>query len=237
MPPPPPIILISANAEWRAVKPHFPHAPIQHSPYGEFFQANLPSPSDALCSEVIFLHGGWGKISAAATAQFAIDRWQPDLLINLGTCGGFSGRVERGTIILAEKTIVYDIIEQMSDAQTAIDDYTTHIDLSWLPERLPHPVLRTVLVSADRDLLVEDLPNLITRYHAVAGDWESGAIAYVAVHNQVRLLILRGVTDLVGSHGGDAYGNWDFYQQATNEIMGELLQALPDWLATARSKT
>lgn len=233
--PHPPIILISANAEWRAVKPHFPHAQIQHSPYGEFFQANLPVPGDAPCSEVIFLHGGWGKISAAASAQYAIDRWQPHLLVNLGTCGGFSGRVERGAIVLVEKTIVYDIIEQMSDAQQAIADYATQLDLSWLPQTLPHPVLRTTLVSADRDLLVQDIPDLITRYDAVAGDWESGAIAYVAAHNQVRLLILRGVTDLVGSHGGDAYGNWEFYQQATNEIMSQLLLALPDWLAVTGS--
>ncbi|RPI83169.1 MAG: hypothetical protein EHM41_16570 [Chloroflexi bacterium] len=45
-----------------------------------------------------------GKISAAASTQYIIDRWNPDLLINLGTCGGFEGCIERGAVVLVEKT-------------------------------------------------------------------------------------------------------------------------------------
>ncbi len=79
-----------------------------------------------------YFHGGWGKISAAATTQYVIDHFQPDLLVNLGTCGGFEGRIARGTIILVTKTIVYDIIEQMSEPEEAIAHYSTELDLSWL---------------------------------------------------------------------------------------------------------
>ena len=39
----------------------------------------------------------------------------------------------------------------------------------------------------------------------MALDWESGAIAWVAARNQTRCLILRGVTDLVGEAGDEAY--------------------------------
>ena len=184
-------------------------------------------------SFLIFMHGGWGKIAASASAQYAIDRWQPELLVNLGTCGGFEGHIERGTIILAEKTIVYDIIEQMGDFDAHIAHYTTEIDLSWLDEPYPQEALRTLLVSGDRDLLVEDLPELHKRYGAVAGDWESGAIAFVAARNRVRTLILRGVTDLVGSAGGEAYGNIGLYEEATHTILEQLIDKLPEWLLRA----
>jgi adenosylhomocysteine nucleosidase len=106
-----------------------------------------------MAEPLIFVHGGWGKISAAATAQYAIDCWRPALLINLGTCGGFAGAIEKDTVVLVERTLVYDIIEQMGDSQEAIDFYSTAIDLSWLKEPYPQPVLRTRLVSADRDIV------------------------------------------------------------------------------------
>ena len=177
-----------------------------------------------------FFHGGWGKVSAAATTQYAIDHFRPDLLINLGTCGGFEGVIETGQVILAARTIIYDIQEQMTDPDEAITHYSTELDLSWLPRVVPSPVLRGLLVSADRDLLKEDIPMLISKYDAVAADWESGAIAWVAKRNQTKCLILRGVTDLVGPEGGEAYGDFELYQRRTKEMMRTLIGQLPRWL-------
>ena len=39
----------------------------------------------------------------------------PGCSFNLGTCGGFEGEIERGTLLLVERTLVYDIFEQMGD--------------------------------------------------------------------------------------------------------------------------
>jgi adenosylhomocysteine nucleosidase len=69
------------------------------------------------------------------------------------------------------------------------------------------------------------------RFGAVAGDWESGAIAFVAARNHIRLLILRGVSDLVGPAGSEAYGNLQYFAQATAGIFRQLLAALPQWIA------
>jgi adenosylhomocysteine nucleosidase len=220
------VILISANAEWRATRPLFPNAEIQRSPFGEWFTACLsPFPYP-----LIFFHGGWGKIAAAASTQYVIDRFRPRLIVNLGTCGGFEGAVAAGEIILVERAIVYDIIEQMGDFDEHIAHYTTHLDLSWLPEPYPQPVRRTLLVSGDRDLLVEDIPNLKARYGAVAGDWESGAIAWAAARNGVCCLILRGVTDLVGAGGDETYGNLNLFAERAAAMMRRLVAALPLWL-------
>ena len=222
------VVLISANAEWRVVNDLFPNLEKQLTPFGE--SANLTLNVKRLT----LIHGGWGKISAAATAQFAIDHFHPDLLINLGTCGGFAGRVETGTTILAERTLVYDIIEQMGDSDEAIQHYAVDIDLSWLKVDddwlANHGARRELLVSADRDIVVEDIPMLIQKYGAVAADWESGAIAWVAKKNATRLLILRGVTDLVGGDGGEAYGNIGLFHERTKTVMKNLFDQLPEWL-------
>jgi adenosylhomocysteine nucleosidase len=223
------VVIISANAEWRVVKEIHPDLDLRRSPFGEYADLELGS------QPVTLFHGGWGKISAAATAQYAIDHFQPDLLVNLGTCGGFAGRIETGAVILVERTLVYDIIEQMGDGAEAIAHYTTEIDLSWLDRRpqntaRPSPAVHGLLVSADRDIVVEDIPMLIEKYDAVAADWESGAIAWVAKQNGTRLLILRAVSDLVGGDGGEAYGNLELFHQRTKTAMKDLFEQLPGWL-------
>jgi adenosylhomocysteine nucleosidase len=226
----PVVVLISADIEWDAVRALFPDAEMQVSPYGEWFSMRSIMPGDSSLIPLIYFHGGWGKISAAGSTQYVIDCWRPALLINLGTCGGFEGEIERGTIILVERTIVYDIVEQMGDFDEHIAHYTTHLDLSWLKEPFPMEVRRSLLVSGDKDLLVEEIPLLKARYHAIAGDWESGAIAFVAARNQTRCLILRGVTDLVGTSGGEAYGNIQLFKETTGLIMQRLVEALSGWV-------
>jgi len=237
------IVLISADGEWRAVKEILTPNEIHTSPLGEWFETTFNSSTSLRVNlqPLTFYHGGWGKISAAATAQYVIDRWSPDLLVNLGTCGGFEGRVARGTVILVEKTIVYDILEQMTDPDQAILHYAIKIDLSWLGKYVQSSVIsnqfslvRGPLVSADRDIVASDIPMLVEKYDAIAADWESGAIAWVAKQNGVRCLILRGVTDLVSAKGGEAYGNIELFHEWTLKILKTLLESMPDWLAAMK---
>ncbi len=225
------VVLISADAEWRAAKKLYPDLEIQPSPLGEF------APWTLAGERLTLFHGGWGKISAAASAQYAIDRFQPRLLVNLGTCGGFAGRIQVGTILLVERTVVYDVIEQMGDAEEALRHYAAEIDLSWLPNKDVDGVLRSLLVSADRDVLPQDIPMLIEKYGAAAADWESGAIAWAANRNRTRVLILRGVTDLVGGDGGEAYGDLALFHQRTESVMRRLFALLPLYLRGAAFTT
>ncbi len=224
------VILISANAEWRSILPYFPGSRKRNSPYGNWFSYRYPQAT-GLIKPIVFMHGGWGKVSAAGSTQYALNRWKPKLVVNIGTCGGIEGSINRGEIILVEKTIIYDIYEQMGDPDEHIRHYLTDINYSWISEPYPIMVVRSPLVSGDRDLFCEDLTALKSNYGAIAADWESGAIAWVADKNRTPCLILRGVTDLVSEKGGEAYqGNVDFYYENTQLIMKKLVESLPQWL-------
>ena len=226
------VVLISANAEWQPVRARFPDAPRISTPYGDALTVTLAAVGGRPSAVVLF-HGGWGKIDAAASTQYAIDRWRPKLLLNLGTCGGFAGDVAAGTLLLADFTLVYDIIEQMGDPDEALAYYAKEIDLSWLRGLLPLPVRRELLISADRDIVGAEIADLRARFGAIAADWESGAIAHVAARNGVRCLILRGVTDLVSADDGEAYGRPELFAARTETIMARLLETLPEWLAVS----
>jgi len=227
--PPKAVVVISANAEWKVVKAVYSDAQMQPTPWGEQFERSIDVAGKP--TRVVFLHGGWGKVAAAGSAQYAIDRWHPSYVINLGTCGGFDGAIDKYAVVLADRTVIYDIKEAMGDSDEAIADYSVKLDMSWLTGTLPRGVRKTLLVSGDRDLVPSEIPDLAKRYSAVAGDWESGAIAYTCSRNHQRLLILRGVTDLVTQTGSETYGDMAAFAAGTDVVMRRLLGELPVWLA------
>jgi adenosylhomocysteine nucleosidase len=225
------VVLISADAEWKPVREYFARSKPGSTPFGEFFSSEIHSADQR--KSVVYFHGGWGKINAAASTQYAIDRWHPILLINCGTCGGFEGSIRVNDVLLVCKTVVYDIVEQMGDPETALKYYSTMMDLAWLTKPYPIPVVESILVSADRDILVDDIPELKKKFGAIAADWASGAIAYTARQNQTPCLILRAVSDIVGVRGGEAYGDLKLFEKRTQQIMKNFLAILPAWIEAA----
>lgn len=221
-PPPKAVVIVSANMEWKVVRAIYPDARVEQTPWGEAFVEPR--------THAVLFHGGWGKVAAAGSAQYAINRWHPRYVVNMGTAGGLAGRIDKGAVVLADRTVIYDIKEAMGDSTEAINDYATAIDLRWLRGPLPAGVVRTLLVSGDRDLVPGELAELVAKYGAVAGDWESGAIAYTCARNHQKVVILRGISDLVSPAGDVTYGNVPEYEAGADAVMRPLLRDLPAWL-------
>ena len=224
------VVIISANTEWKAVKALFPDSEVIPTPYGEAMDVKLETPAlgGVEGRNLKLFHSGWGKIASAGSIQYAIDRYQPDLIVNLGTCGGFEGVVNQGDLILVEGTFVYDINELMSDADVSTY-YASSLDLGWLANPLPYLARRGLIASADSDLPPEKISFLRSK-GAIAADWESASLAWVAGKNNARLLILRMVSDLVSEQGGEAYCDIEVYKERTRDIMKQLFEQLPAWL-------
>ncbi len=217
------VVVIAANAEWRVALDFFKPPVVDTSPFGEFFPLKVGTRG------ILLFHCGWGKVAAAAGTQYAIDRWHPELIFNIGTCGGFAGEIKKGEVILARETLIYDIQERMGDPGLALDHYYKVIDLDFLCKPLPQKVRITRLVSADQDIDPAQIPHLRDELHAVAADWESGAIVWTAKRNGTRVLVLRAVSDLVSQEEGEIYDS-DGFEDAAREAMLPMLKALPNWV-------
>ena len=88
--------------------------------------------------------------------------------------------------------------------------------------------------SADRDLTAAGLREPDAPHRPVVADWESGAIAWVAHRNATPLLILRGVTDLVGPDKAEAEGDPQLFQNNAAIVMQNLVAFLSKWLVVWR---
>jgi 1,2-diacylglycerol 3-beta-galactosyltransferase len=225
------IVAISSSTEWEITKNFIVPDSIEQTPYGEAFTKRIRSDN------IIFFQSGWGKVSASSSTQYAINRWNPMVIFNIGTCGGFDGETKKGDIILVKDTYIYDIIEKMGNPEEAIQRYKTEMDLTFLKPPYPQNVIIAPMVSADQDLDPALVPLLKEKYGAIAGDWESGAIAWAAKQNNTSCIILRGVSDIVGDTGSETYGNEEAFFQSAEEIMHALLQKLPLWLAAIETKS
>jgi adenosylhomocysteine nucleosidase len=222
--------VISAGSEWRAVKSllSIPSNEVQLTPFGEYFLYQ----HKYFGIEVKFFHQGYGKVAAASATQYVIDNHQPNLIINLGTCGGFSGRTVQGELFLVEKTIIYDVLDSMGFQYESIKNYTTSLDLSKYPLKCLSRMRKVLMLTADRDIVPEQVPSLIKNFDGVVGDWESGAIAWVCDKNKTDILIIRGVSDLVSETDGQAYDeDGTFFKEACTKIMELLLRKFHELLS------
>ena len=140
------VALISATAEWKIIVAQFPGDALHATPFGPWLSHRLGG------EDVVFFHGGYGKVAAAGSTQYAIDRWHPAVVVNLGTCGGFGGERKVGDVVLASETYIYDVVELMGDPDEAIEDFHTRLDPALWPARLASRVVVGPLVSADRDI-------------------------------------------------------------------------------------
>jgi len=216
------VLIISATGEWRCVRDLLPSTALRESPYGEWFMLG------GMKVPLVVFNGGWGKIAAAASAQYAIGRWNPSALLNAGTCGGLGKHARPGDIILARRTLVYDMVVEIGDPGEEMAYYTTDISIpDGFASRLPFPVLQGTIVSGDRDVARADVPVLIERYGALAADWESASIAFVARRAGLPCVILRGISDVVGGAHPDAYDGRDhIFHAGARGIMQHVIENL-----------
>jgi adenosylhomocysteine nucleosidase len=220
------VILVSADAEWRALLGAVAPGTIESSPLGAWFARDVAFADGQ--RRVIFFHGGWGKIAAAASTQYVIDRWHPSYLINLGTCGGLHGRASKGDVFLVEEAITYDIEERMGDSAEAIAYYTTRLPAPRVSSAAMAGLRRGRIVSADRDVRPADATALSAKYDAAIADWESSAIAHVASRNHATLYVIRAVSDVVSEAGSEAYGDIAVFEAESRVIMKRLVDLLGD---------
>ena len=117
-------IIVPAEAEWTVVLKYYGIKREHQRPY-EYFACNIEAKHATV--QAIFLHSGCGKVPAAAATQYAIDTWHPSLVINIGTCGGLDPALKEGGLILAERTVIYDICERSGGQEEMIERFTTEL--------------------------------------------------------------------------------------------------------------
>lgn len=183
-------INICSNREWRSMKAILKvnENQLEQYPYGEFITLNFANRN------CIFYHSGISKTRSSAATQFAIDHWKPEIIFVTGTCGGVSEELNIMDIIVINKTAQYDCIANVKGERPLFyEPFITNIDNSWIDFEAIN-AFEGMIATADRSLTQESM-KILRNEHVACADWESGAISVVCRANDVKVCIIRGITD------------------------------------------
>ena len=166
----------------------------------EFKIADKPAYSCKLeGKDCIIAISGIGKVSSALTTQLLIDKYNPEFIINFGTCGGMNNSVEILKYYAIEKCCQYDFdLSSLDNVPVGyIQEYDTVFfnaytkGLDFLP--------KSIVASADKFTSKESDVKIINNMGCSVCDMEAGAIAQVCTSNNVPFIAIKGISDVHGS--------------------------------------
>lgn len=148
--------------------------------------------------EIVLILSGVGKVNAALTTQYIIDNYSPEYILNFGTAGGTNNDVNILEYYLIEKSSQFDFdLSQLDNVPIGyIQDYdTTHFENYTLGIDLP----KRNLATSDR--FNDDPKDVVTIRNLSCSirDMEGGAIGEVCTANKIKLVMVKGITDVYGS--------------------------------------
>jgi len=171
-----------------------------------------------------------GTQPAAVATQLVLDKLDPDLLINAGTCGGF---IKRGGAI--GKVYLTGGPFYFHDRRIPLAPFEKYADGGWqlcnVDAWAKALGLEQGAVSSGNSLdMNDDDAARIERVSTIAKDMEAASIAWVADQHEKPLCAVKAVTDLVdGEH--PTHEEFERHLHTASDALSETLEQLLGYLA------
>jgi len=174
--------------------------------------------------EVTAIFAGPGKIQCAAATQLIIDKFKPDIVLDVGGAGALSEQFKFNDIVLAKEVYEFDIckIEEFKNLRGDLTSKTIFSNLTHKSKGDLYELIKRLNDLANVNIKLGNIASgeytikeevFRDRIHnlldAHACNWETSAVIKVANINRVKGLSLRVITDNAdGEMENDFYGNW-----------------------------
>lgn len=157
-----------------------------------------------------------GKVNAALCTQAMIDKFSPDMIINVGVGCSLNKDVVIKNIVIASDVCEYDIdITALGEPKGYINglnvtkipcDKTLSEQLAQTAISCGEKIHRGTVASGDTFIASQDLKNDIAKiFSAICGEMEGGAVGHTCMANNIPFAVLRCISD-----GGDENSLMDY---------------------------
>jgi adenosylhomocysteine nucleosidase len=151
--------------------------------------------------DIIIAECGIGKVNAASTTQKAIDRFEPELVINTGVAGGLSKNCKIGDVILGSDIEYHDVVIDNIDGcyplrETFHSDDGFIADIEEICANLSIRHKRGLILTGDAFIATNSQKeSILSRRNGDCVEMESAAIAHICFINKIKFGIIRTICD------------------------------------------
>lgn len=169
--------------------------------------------------KIAMIISGIGKVSSAISAQALIAKYDLEYIFNFGSAGAVNKNLSICNYYLVDKCMQFDFdVREIDDVPLGyIQDYdrvffeTTPLDTNVFD--------KITLGTSDKFTSKKEIIDEIIKIGVDIRDMEGCAIAQVCTSNNVKLIMLKGVSDIYGS-GNDG--------QQFIQNLGKLTKGFPE---------
>jgi len=170
----------------------------------EFYQGLLNG------KEVILTKSGIGKVAAAVATTLLLERFQPDVVINTGSAGGFNKELSVGDIVISTEVRFHDVdltafgyeIGQMAQLPAAFEADKKLIDVAQNAAQTINglKIIQGLICTGDifmadpqkAEIARNNFPSM------AACEMEAASVAQVCHQFAVPFVIIRSLSDIAG---------------------------------------
>ena len=181
--------------------------------------------------DVIVVKSNVGKVNSAMVCQLLIDKFNPSLVINVGTAGSVDNRLEIGDIVVANTLVQYDFdvtpfgrklgeIENIGECIKVKEDLLNLFD--------DMDVIIGCIASGDKFIVdINEKNNIRKIFNALCVEMEGASVAQVCYLDNVPFLVIRSITDkLDGSSKVDFEEFLESSSKKASNILKEILKKI-----------
>ena len=159
-------------------------------------------------SEIILVESGVGKVNSARTTQILIDKFDVDLIINVGSAATASDKLDIGDIVIGKKLVQHDFdITAFGHPKGFISNVGQYLEsdtnliekMETIIKEVENKEFKIVIGTiASGDIFCTEIGmknKIKTKFDADAIEMEGASIAQVCKLDNVPFVVIRGISD------------------------------------------
>ena len=208
-------IVVASKLEWKTLLEiyHIDDSNLEKYPYGEFYRTIFQN------KDVVFFRSGIRKTNAAGAVQYMIDKFSLEKIIVVGTCAATTDSFDYLDVLIPNRVIDYDgIIRELTTEfpeDVFIDIPKVNISLDYV---------EGTLGTSDKALVLwKDLTYLASN-EIDASDMETYSVCKTALKNNIKYVVLKGISDRPIKNNSDYDKQVDVYEENTPIVMKKMIE-------------
>ena len=149
--------------------------------------------------EVALVKSNVGKVNSARVCQILIDKFNTELVINVGTAGSVDNSLEIGDVVIATELVQYDFdVTPFGRKLGEIENIgeSIKVDNKLLNLFDGMNVKKGIIASGDKFIVNrEEKDNVRNIFKALCIEMEGASIAQVCYLDKIPFLVIRSITD------------------------------------------